>query len=155
MFTDLIFRLRSVFRRHRVDNELDEELNFHIERQLETYIRSGLTREEAESRCRLRFGAIDRVKEQCGDARGVTALEAVFQDLRYGARMLRTAPGFTATIVATLALAVGVNTALFSVVEAVLLRPLPFKSAGRLFDVTEYKSGKVDETGVPYPVYRS
>jgi predicted permease len=153
MFSDLFFRLRSLFRRNVVEKELDEELRFHFETQAEKYIRSGLTREEAMRRLRLEFGGLDQIKEECRDARGVTLIETVAQDIRYGLRMLRKSPGFTTIAVLTLAVGMGANTAIFSIVEAVLLHPLPFRNANRLIDITEYAPGKVDNAGVPYPDY--
>jgi hypothetical protein len=88
MLTDIIFRLRSLLRRKTVETELDDELRFHLEQQLEKDVRSGLTREEAVQRARLLFGGIDLVKEECRDARGVRLMETLFQDLRYGVRIV-------------------------------------------------------------------
>ncbi len=153
MLSDLYFRLRSLFRYGMVERELDEELRFHFEQQVEKYVRSGLTREEAARRCRLEFGFVNEVKEDCREARGVSFVETLFQDVRYGLRMLGRSPSFTAVAVLTLAVGIGVNTAMFSIFDAVLLRPLPFKNADRLLDMTEYSPGKVDNAGVPYPDY--
>jgi putative ABC transport system permease protein len=153
VLSDLYFRLRSLLRRRTVQRELDDELRFHVEQQVKKYIESGLTREQALRRSRLEFGHLDQVKEDCQEARGVNFIESLFQDVRYGLRMLRKSPGFAAVAVLTLALGIGANTAIFSIVDAVLLRPLPFKNAGRVVDVTEYSPGKVDSTGVPYPDY--
>ena len=115
-----------------MEAELDEELRAHMEHQVHRYVQSGLAVEEARRRARLEFGGLDQVKEECRDARGVNLIETTLQDTRYGLRKLARSPGFTAVAVATLALGIGANTLIFSVVNAAILHPLPFRDAGRL-----------------------
>ena len=137
MLSDLLFRLRAIFRGKRMDAGLEEELQFHLNRQLEKHIRAGLPPEEARRRVRLDFGGATQITEECRDARGTHAFEALRQDLRYGLRTLRKNPGFTGVALITIGLAIGANTAMFSVVYGALLRPLPFADPDRLIVLNE------------------
>jgi predicted permease len=150
MLSDLRFRFRSLFRRRAVEAELEDELRFHRERQLEKYVQSGLPRDEAMRRVRLDFGGTDEVKEECRDARGVRPLETLIHDLRYAVRTLRKSPGFTAVALLTLALGIGANAAIFSAVYGVLIRPLPFRDPGRLVVLNE-TTPRVGTVSVSYP----
>jgi putative ABC transport system permease protein len=150
MLNDLLFRLRALLRRKTVESELDDELRFHREEQFRKYVSSGLSENEAHRRIQIDFGGLDQVKEECRDARGVRIGETVFQDMRYALRVLRKSSGFTAVAILTLALGIGANTAIFSVLYSVLLRPLPYQDAARLIVLNE-TTPKVGMVSVSYP----
>lgn len=130
-------RLRSLGRRGREEAELDEEVRFHLEQETAKLLRQGWAPDEARREAYRRFGGVERMKERTRDARGTRWLEDAVRDLRYAARGLRRAPGFTAVAVLTLGLGIGATTAMFSLVDGVLLRGLPYPDAQRVMAVWE------------------
>ena len=132
----LLSRIRNLasnlFHRNRVERELDDEMRAHLDMLVDEKIATGLSPEKARRSALIEFGGVDQVKEEVRDVRIGARLEQVWMDVRYAARMLRKNPGFTAIVVITLALGIGVNTAIFSLVDGILLRPLPFEQPDRL-----------------------
>src|SRR5215472_3496533 len=129
---DFALRLRALLFRRRMDEELQEELQFHLEMQARKNRCRELDQPEAQRQARLQFGSVARAAEECREARGLSSLETLVRDLRFGLRMLASSPGFTTIALLTLALGICANTVIFSAVYAVLLKPLPFKGSDRL-----------------------
>jgi macrolide transport system ATP-binding/permease protein len=125
MWSDLIFRLRSLLRRTSVEKELDDELQLHLELQVEKYVKAGLAPDEARRRARIEFGGIERSREDCRDVRGTRLLEDLVQDCRYAFRTMAANKTFSVLAILSLGLGIGANTAIFSFMDAILLRSLP------------------------------
>jgi len=143
----VIARLLALLQRRRLNAELDEELRLHLERMAEANRAAGMSEEEARRAARLAFGNPLALREEAREPYAFR-LESLAQDLRFAARRLRRAPAFTAVAVATLALGIGVNLALFAVVDAVLLRPLPYPESERLFSLWETQLPKNPRSSV-------
>src|SRR5919108_5067809 len=133
----LQLRLRALFQKRKLDMEMDEEMRSHVEMQVQENIQAGMNPEEARYRALRQFGWVESIKETCRERRGVSWIEHLIQDLRYGLRMLRRNPGFTAVAVLTLALGIGGTTAVFSVADKAILNPIPGREADRLVTLRE------------------
>ena len=140
-------RLRSLFRRNRVDSELDAELQFHIDRQIEENLASGMSKDEARYAAIRSTGNLPYLKEESREARGLGLLDSLTFDLRYAIRRLRREKGFAIGAVLILTLGIGATTAVFSVVNSVLLKPLPYRAPDRLFSVVEF----IPQLGETFP----
>jgi predicted permease len=117
--------LRRLFSRNRLEIDLDKELRFHFESQVADKVRSGASENEARRLTRIEFGGIEQIKEDCRESRGTLWVESMVQDIRYGVRQIRNSPGFSIVAILSLALGIGANTAIFTLLNAILLRSLP------------------------------
>jgi predicted permease len=130
-----VLRLVSVFRKRQSDDEFAAEIEANLQMHIEDNLQSGMSKEEARRQALIRLGGLEPTKEIYRERRGLPFIDTLFQDMRFAVRMLRKNRGFTLVAVVTLALGIGVNTAIFSIVYSMLLRPLPYKNSSRMITV--------------------
>jgi predicted permease len=152
MFGRVLGSVRSLFSRGRMESDLDEELRFHLEREIEKNLRRGMSAEEARTEALRLFGGVEKTKDEVREADRAVLLETVLQDIRYGARSLRKNPGYAVAAILTLALGIGANTAIFSVVHGVLLQSLPYGGGDRLVRLRADAPGAGIEDGAFSPL---
>ena len=137
MFRRLSNYARALLHKDKVERDMDKELRFHLEMEIEANIKRGMSLAEARRDALIKFGGVEKFKEECRDVRGAPLAESVLQDIRYGTRILFRNPGFTVVAVLTLALGIGANTAIFSVIYGVLVKPLPYQDGNELVIVQQ------------------
>ena len=131
----ILRRLRGLFRKEELNQQLGAELKFHLEKQIEQNMAAGMSAEEARYAALRKFGGVEQFKEECRDTWDVRFIETLVQDIRLGLRMLAKNPGFTAVAILTLAIGIGANTAIFSLIDAVILKTLPVSKPEELTQV--------------------
>ncbi|HEX7792853.1 MAG TPA: ABC transporter permease, partial [Vicinamibacterales bacterium] len=151
MGSDLWLRLRSFFTPQAIDRELDEELAFHLEQRVAAAVSSGLTRGEAERIARIELGGVEQIKEEHRDARGISFIADLARDIRYAFRVFGRLPGFASITLLMLALGIAATTVMYTVIDGVLLKPLPYPAADRLVTLHGRSDAIGESWGFSYP----
>ena len=149
----LFHRLIGILRKRKLNQDLDEEIQSHLDMQIEDNVRRGMTLEEATYAARRSFGGVDQIKETYRDRRGLPIIETTLQDLRFAIRVLLRTPVYTVVLVLTLAIGIGANTAIFSLVDAVLIKMLPVQNPEQLLAINTY-SQRGEQTNFSYPLFQ-
>jgi len=150
LLDSLRFRIATLFHRSQMNAEMEEELRSHIQHRADDLERSGLPRAEAERRAHIELGGIEQTKEECREAAGGTLVESILRDVRFALRLLRKSPGFTAVAVITLAMAIGANAVVFSVLNGLILRPLNVPEARSLYVIGRASDRATNESYANY-----
>lgn len=157
LWSDLRYRLRALFLRQELERELDAELRFHVEREVEKYERMGIEHDEAMRRAKIALGGLDRIKDDTRDARGIALLDVLARDVRYTMRGLRLAPGFTTAVVLTLALGIGATSGIFAVIDGLMFRPAAMlrdpSSVHRTYISFESRGSRIIDQSLEYRRY--
>ncbi len=154
LFRRTRLNIRFLFRKRDAEEELDDELRFHLEQTIESNIRAGMDREEARRQAIIAFGGVERYKEQVRESRGLRSLEDLFRDIRHALQQFRRNPGFSVVAVVTLALGIGATVAIFSVVNGVLIKPLPYPDPDGLFAVRQKAPAlDIEQMGLSFGQY--
>src|SRR4030081_2037166 len=148
----LPLRLRSIFHKNRAELDLSEELQFHLQNQIDEYVAQGMNPKEARHTALRSLGGLEQAKAECRDARKVDLVEKFLQDVGFGLRMLRRSPGFSLLAILCLTLGIGANAAVFSWIEGILFRPYPAVAhQERLVALTGTTRGESEPTGLSWP----
>ena len=153
MLNDLLYRARALFRRRRAEDDLDDELQLHLDKLTEKHVHAEMAPAEAARLARMELGGFDQIKEQCRQSWGTALIETLSRDITYALRMLGKSPGFAAAVVLSLALGIGANTAIFTLMDAVLWRMLPVQDPENLL-VVGRQEGTDFQPGFHYEEYR-